>query len=61
MDRKDTPLRGEVQQFDGDRWRTVLTATGIPVVDRRRRAPSADLFDQFITREMRAFDPGAWT
>lgn len=30
-------LTGEVQQYDGKRWRTVLTAGGIPVDDHRRR------------------------
>lgn len=59
MDGNNTALRGEVQQYDGQQWRTVLTAAGIPVVDHRRRPAGGDLFDQFIAREMRAADPGA--
>lgn len=30
-------LTGEVQQYDGKHWRTVLTGGGIPVDDQRRR------------------------
>ena len=32
-------LTGEVQQWCDGRWRTVLTPSGQPVTDRRRRSP----------------------
>ncbi len=38
-------LRGEVQQRAGGRWRTVLTAGGIPVQDNRRPGDPDDVID----------------
>jgi hypothetical protein len=51
-----TVLTGEVQQLRDGRWRTVLTASGVPVDDRRRRQHE-DLTDTLRTAK-RANDLG---
>lgn len=60
-------LAGEVQQYVDGRWRTVLTAGGIPVVDRRRHnAPVGpppvfvDVFDNGVVRARQDGQPDMW-
>jgi hypothetical protein len=56
---------GEVQQLRDGRWRTVLTASGIPVDDRRRRGGQdptlrVGVFNNGLVRGERDGHPDAW-